>query len=135
LSNDRTQRDILKVAVEANAFYCHRSGKQITDDLLWLLKETEIVAEHRNIAIHRPLITLTDTKSGITTIAPQDFVGNRRAKSMRGKDILNELIWCRECAELLSSFAADWIRCMAALQPPWPERPELPNREGKNPHG
>jgi hypothetical protein len=130
LSNDRTQRDILKTAVEAGAFV--RIGARLTDDVLWLLKETERLAEHRNVAIHAPLITLTDVATGITRVEAETFFGNRRAKSLKGKDIMRELAWCAECADALSRFAANLVQEMNASPLSWPERPSLPARPTQN---
>jgi hypothetical protein len=124
LSNDRTQRDILKTAVEAGAFRRNRHG--FADDVLWVLRQTDTLAEHRNVAIHVPLTTLTDVATGKTRVEPSDFFGNKRAKHLKGKDIISELEWCAECAASLSYFAADIISTMNGKPETWPERPSLP---------
>jgi hypothetical protein len=126
LSSDRTQRDILKVVIDAGAFLSHSNGRRIADELLWLLKQIEDLAERRNIAVHAPLTTLTDTTTGITTVAAQDFFGNRRAKSLAKKDILSELVRYGERAEMLSRFAVALIQCMNPSHQPWPKRPTAP---------
>jgi hypothetical protein len=131
LSNDRVQRDMLKTAVEAGAFLRKRPG--LSDDVLWLLKETDKLAEQRNVAVHAPLTALTDAKTGQTTVEPQDFFGNKRAKQLRGKDIVLELEWCSECADLLNDFAADLILTINDKSGSWPERPSLPSPPNRSP--
>jgi|HubBroStandDraft_3_1064219.scaffolds.fasta_scaffold29221_3 hypothetical protein len=123
LSSDRTQRDILKTAVEAGAFGTSRHG--LNEDVLWLLSQTDALAEHRNVAIHAPLTTLTDVATGKTVVEPADFLGNKRAKSLKGIDIIRELEWCAECAASLSYFAADVISTVNGSPESWPERPSL----------
>jgi hypothetical protein len=126
LSNDRTQRDILRVAIEAAAFADHPHGRRLTEEILWLLSAVDSLADRRNVAVHAPLTTLTSLETGITKVAPQDFFGNRRAKGLRGKDIIAELRYAHDRAEQLSRFAASLISgCVAARQPSWPERPSL----------
>jgi hypothetical protein len=115
----------LKTAVEGGAF--ERSRRGFDGDVLWLLNQTEQLAEHRNVAIHAPLSTLTDLATGKTTVQPSDFFGNKRAKRLKGKDIVRELEWCSECADLLSHFAANLIQTMNGKPGSWPERPSLPN--------
>lgn len=123
LASDRTQRDILETAVKAGAFGQYRPG--FADDVLWLLKQTEQLAEHRNSAIHAPLSTLTNLATGKTVVEPHDYFGNKRAKRLRGKNIIRELEWCAECADLLNYFAANLISTMNETPGSWPERPSL----------
>lgn len=131
LSSDRTQRDILKTAVEAGAFLENR--QRFSDDVLWLLKQVDQLAEHRNVAIHAPLTTLTNVATGKTTVEPEDFYGNKRAKQLKGKDIIGQLKWCAEGAALLSYFAADLIATMNEPPESWPDRPSLPPQPSHNP--
>lgn len=123
LSNDRTQRDMLKTAVEAGAFIRCRPG--FADDALWLLQKTDMLADHRNVAIHVPLTTLTSITTRKTVVEPADFFGNKRAKRLKGTDIMQELEWCTECAASLSYFAADIISTMNGAPASWPGRPSL----------
>jgi hypothetical protein len=131
LSSDRTQRDILKTAVEAGAFSRGRRG--LTEDILWLLSQTDTLAERRNVAIHAPLTTLTNAATGKTVVEPADFLGNKRAKNLKGKDIVRELEWCAERAASLSYFAADVISTMNGSPESWPERPSPPPSPSHSP--
>jgi hypothetical protein len=131
LANDRTQRDILKVAVEAGGILQGSDGRRGTDDTLWLIKEANTLAELRNNAIHAPMTTLTNVATGITRVAPQDFYGNPRAKRLAAKpELLGELAWYRACAECLDEFSVSLSTCIAfpAANWPWPDRPKLPAR-------
>src|SRR6202035_1074742 len=124
LSLDRLQRDILKTITEAGAFSSLRNG--FGDDVLWLIKATDGIADARNIAVHAPLTTLTDLASGLTTVAPQDFFRNKRARRLKGRDIIRDLEWCAECIDMLNLFAADRVKTMGGAPDPWPGRPSLP---------
>jgi hypothetical protein len=130
LSSDRTQRDILETAVKAGAFA--QSSPRMTEEVLWLLKQVGKLADRRNVAIHAPLTTLTDVDTGSTRVEPQTWFGNRRAKGLAGKDIIQELLLCAERADALSYFAAELIQCMSPSHSAWPERPpEQPQVDAK----
>jgi len=129
LSNDRLQRDILKTVIEARAFH----SEHLTKEILWLLKQVDSLSEQRNVGIHAPLTTLTDLETGITRVAPLDFFGNKRAKSLKEKEILKELTQACEMADTLSRFAVELIPCISGRRhPSWPERPELPFLSNQN---
>lgn len=129
LSNDRLQRDILRIAVEAGGI--ENRDRRLTADVLWLLDETEKLAETRNIAVHAPLTILTDLETGIARVEPAAFWGNKRAKSLKGKNIAQEFLWCAECTDILLRFAADLLRASPGA-PSWPERPSLPLPPSRN---
>src|ERR1044072_8621449 len=131
LANDRTQRDILKVAIEAGAIRRVSEGPRATDDTLWLIKETNALAELRNNAIHAPMTTMTNVATGTTRVEAWDFFGNPRAKKLAAKpELLGELAWYRQCAECLEEFLVSLSSCIAfpGANWPWPERPKLPPR-------
>lgn len=140
LSNDRTQRDLLRTAIEAGALLGRPNADRAIADALWLIKKVDSLAEGRNNAIHAPLTTLTDIRDGTTTVAPQDHFGNRRAKNLAAKtDLLAELGWYRECAEILSDFSVDLTACISfpGAGWPWPDTPSLPpqpNQKKDGPH-
>jgi hypothetical protein len=122
LSNDRAQRDMLLTAVNAGAL----KNEKMTNEVLWLLKQVDQLSQRRNSAIHAPLTTLTDTTTGITKVEPESWFGNRRAKSLVGKDIIQEIRWCAEWADDLNDFAAKLIPCMGASRQALPDRPSPP---------
>jgi len=131
LGSDRTQREVLRAAVQANAFSGRSDRKRISEDALWLLKQADKLADQRNDAVHGPITTLTDTLTGETTVAPQTFFGNRRAKKLEKKDLISEFIWYRKSIETLSSYAADLIRERPSSTT-WPAKPQLPKRDRKS---
>jgi hypothetical protein len=131
ISSDRTQREILKAAVEANAFNDRPDSKRISQDVLWLLKQADKLSDQRNDALHGPITTLTDTATGETRVAPQTFFGNRRAKKLDKKDLMNEFNWYRESIEALSRYAADLVR-ERPTSTAWPKRPQLPKLAQKS---
>jgi hypothetical protein len=125
-SSDRTQRDMLRAAVEAGAFLSGPNGQRLTNDILWILRKIDGLSDHRNNAIHAPLTTLTNTETGETVVTPEDFFGNKRAKNFANKQILKELDLYAEAADALSEFAFDLVQFMRPSKDPWPARPTLP---------
>jgi hypothetical protein len=125
LSNDRTQRDVLKVAVEAFAFKDRPDSSRISADVLWLLNQSEKLADQRNNAVHGPITTLTNVATGETVVEPQTFFGNRRAKKLDKVDLISQLKWYRESIEVLARYAADLVR-EQPTSTTWPVRPQLP---------
>ncbi len=130
LSNDRIQRDILRVVIEAGGIDAR--DRRLTADLLWLLDEADKLAETRNIAVHAPLTILTDLETGTARVEPAAFWGNKRAKSLKGKNIAQEFLWCAECTDILLRFAASLLRASPGSAS-WPERPSLPPPPSCNP--
>jgi hypothetical protein len=127
LTSDKTQRDLLKVAIDAGAFDHRYNGQQASEDVLWLLSKIQTLSEKRNNAIHAPLVSVTGQAG--TRIEPHVSLENRRAKNLKGKDLLKEFGWYRETAESLSVFAAEMHYCLSfpKLNWTWPKRPALPS--------
>jgi hypothetical protein len=131
LPSDRNQRDALRAAVEGGAFY--NPGKpNISEEVRWLLAQADNLSDGRNNAIHGPLTALTDLATGDTRVTPTTFFGNKRAKKLEKKDIIQEFNWYCECIELLSDFAAGLIR-EGPFSGKMPDRPRLPKLQTKAP--
>jgi len=122
VENDRTQRTMLRYAVEHAA---SRLDKALVGEILWVLERANSLAEHRNNAIHSPYAIVTT--QGKTEILPLDFFGNPRARKLGGKHLVSEFQWCYACSQTLSGYA---IRLVAILDTgsALPERPKLPDR-------
>jgi hypothetical protein len=123
--NDRAQRDMLRAAIE---FSTHPRLTTVLpkakDDIKWLLKKANAVADKRNTAIHAPM-TVTIDKSEIV-LFPIVFHGNPRAKKLVGKDILAEFEWYEKSADTLILFARNVRAAIENDDAPWPNRPQMP---------
>ena len=91
-------------------------------DIKWLLGESEKLSEARNDAIHAPLVASTSIYG--SEIVPMEWAGNRRAKNLVNKDILDEFEWCRKYTEILSAYASQmWRAIHFPDDVAWPDRP------------
>jgi hypothetical protein len=127
---DRAQRQMLKAAVKAAAAE-HLFGREhAVQDVLWLLEQSEKLADRRNDAVHSPFVLIASEQG--TSFAPMDFSGNPRASKLVNKDLLIEFKWYADCARVLSDFAFAVQQALALPQQPWPNRPSLPGPGQKN---
>ncbi len=71
---------------------------------------------------------LMSTGANGTTVAVHTFQGNRRAKKLKGKDLLKEFRWYTDCSEMLDDFADHMHVHLAfpTIEESWPTRPVLP---------
>ena len=103
---------------------CYGGG--IRDDIKWLLSKVDKLADQRNDAIHAPLaLTSSDAFVGVEVMAAY-FDGNPRAIKLKDKDILAELRWYRESAEVLRSYALSLWFSLGHPDRSLPQRPEMP---------
>jgi|SRR5271166_4463830 len=136
VKSDRTQRDMLRAAVNANPGRWEKLPKALAD-LEWLFKCADELADARNNAIHTPC-SIYIGGSDPPEMGPAYFAGeNPRvkklwAKKLRGKQLLAEFDWCDRYAWTLIGF-------IQKLEPairlrdgrPWPDRPRKPTRKVK----
>jgi hypothetical protein len=125
--SDRGQREMLEAAIRASS--ADRWLPRLPAaraDLLWMLKETDHLAEIRNDAMHVPCSAYTSDKG--TEMGAAFFNGNPRARKLLGKQIIQEFSWCEQCTENLTRFAMKAETALAFEQYPWPDRPPMPTR-------
>ncbi|SHN79158.1 hypothetical protein [Bradyrhizobium erythrophlei] len=123
-NSDRAQRQMLKAALSAVDDDWHLKYPKGEEDIRWLLSSADALAEVRNNVIHAPCSVALDDKSDFEII-PFSFHGNRRAKALRGKVILDEFCRCEANANRLKGYAR-WIDCVLSLEGyAWPDRPVL----------
>ena len=128
--NDRAQRRMLRAAINASAADKWEPRLPTArDDLLWLVKEADELAGARDNAVHVPCSTYTDSKG--TGMFAAFFNGHPRARKLIGKKLIDEFLWCEECAEVLSRFSMRAEAALAPQQYPWPNKPDIPTRERK----
>jgi hypothetical protein len=124
-ANDRAQREMLRAVARQPGTKRDKFLEPYRDDVLWLLKEMDALADQRNNAIHSPFM-IHIGNDGQESYRPMEFLGNRRAKRLNEKpDILAEIAWCKERATVLGDFVAQMMNCMTNGGPP-PARPRLP---------
>lgn len=121
--SDLAQRKMLRAAIEV----VFAKNKPAKDDLIWLLdKVDQSLSGKRNNAIHAPVVIRTGFHGA--TIAPYELALNPRAIALRGKDIVNELIWYRDTAVALRQYCSLLVRSLTKSEPDtWPKRPLLPH--------
>lgn len=132
-NSDRTQRQMLRAAIEALPE--DHWGSQLPtarDDIIWLIKKADEVAIKRNDAIHAPC-SITISKRGFE-ISPAYFFGNPRARRLQDKDILKEFVWYELTAETLTRFARDATTAISPEQSAWPEKPLMPTLGQRQSH-
>ncbi len=126
LYSDREQRKLLRGAAIKKVWPETQSSPTKLEDIEWLLDQAETLAEKRNDAVHASYVMLTDGE-GTRTVA-NSFSGNRRAKNLEGKELLQEFPQYRVCAERLAQYAQimQYHLNFPSQYPEWPARPILP---------
>jgi hypothetical protein len=123
--NDRAQHAMLKAAL-VTCWHKRLTDDLPTarDDLQWLLKEANNVAELRDNAVHAPMSLVIGRPT--LEIVPAAYSGNRRALKLVGKDILAEFAWYEDSADTLTRFARAALAAIVSDDYPWPARPSMP---------
>jgi hypothetical protein len=140
LKSDRSQRDLLEAAILAASLGEDFNSDFPTakEDIEWLLKKVNALADGRNSAIHAPIFSLT---SGEAEIRPLTIYRNPNAAKLLGKDILAEFEWYEAYFVAIRKYAAAICLALASRHPatltslgPWPDRPLLPTVQRKRSH-
>jgi hypothetical protein len=103
LRNDKEQRKLLRNAVASDlpkrinikAKDGTERLKRIDENITWLLDEANTLADHRNNFLHAPFMFLV-AEDGTLTMQSFSIVGNQRAQSLSGKNLLEEMSRHRE---------------------------------------
>ena len=138
--NDRMQRDML-MAVVSQTYLLDLLPRWPTarEDIIWLLTRANSLADSRNNAIHTPIdILISNGGEHVpSALTHAYFMGHRRALRMADKDILQELEWCKQYADVLSNFAHEITYVLdrhlrdGRRRDAWPRRPSVPDRPPK----
>jgi hypothetical protein len=124
LDNDRTQRRLLRTAVNTHLSW----NKKGVEELNWLLNKTDtLLSAQRNVGVHAPLHALMEVK-GVNLMLPIPGPGNRNAKQLYGKEVLKEYAHYEQQLRTICTFATALrfkLREAAHTDDPWPERPTL----------
>jgi hypothetical protein len=125
-TNDRAQRNMLEAAMLTAAsdevwVEKHPKAQQA---IRWLLDRANGVGGQRDVAVHAPCsIAIED---GDLQIVPMVFHGNRLAKRLTGKRILDEFRWYETSADLLKAYARAVHVALTDECFPWPDKPQMP---------
>jgi hypothetical protein len=119
--NDRWQRDQFREALKAANF--NAVNTKANADLLWLIDQTDLLAEDRNDAVHAPCGMLINNKFEITA---NYFNGNPRAANLRDKPILLHFAWYERRAITLSNYTEHAFISIMHYKGKWPDRPAMP---------
>jgi hypothetical protein len=105
-TNERAQRDMLKAAVAAVNLERWEKLPKAKEDLKWCLDKVDVLAGHRNNAVHAPCsLYIGGGNDGGSEMGAAFFQGHPRAKELQGKKVLIEFDWCERYAETLTRFA------------------------------
>jgi len=127
--NDRVLLEIFK-AITAKAPELGWEGKKDAKaDVLWLAERVSNLHDKRNNAVHAPCSLLVEPDG--PTMVPQLFSDHRRAKNLRGTELLVEFDWCERWANALTTFARAAEQALLYGDCPWPEKPDKPDRMQK----
>ena len=139
VKNDRSQRQMIRAVLKSKR--SNLGG--LAEDVGWLLKEVDLLAEVRNDVIHAPLLSMDD-KDGTPSFLelsdpPKPKVrpfaaekGHPRSLNLLSRDLLSEYSWCRDAARVLTDFCINCCQCLYDYgRFPWPTRPQLPTRRGE----
>ena len=131
-TNDKAQRDMLLAASIAAKVEINKSYPKFGDDVAWLSKRGNALADKRNIVVHAPLNFELDRQNPTVPlqVIPDSFFGHPRAIRLEGKNLINEFELCASYAELLKFFARriDNVLTFGMTdERPWPDRPKLPS--------
>ena len=127
--SDRLQRTLLEAAIDSASYVRWEGRPKAREDLIWLMKKTNILANHRNDAVHAPC-SLVVWEDG-TEIMASLFSQHSKAKSLSGKTLLVEFDYVERFAETLSLFTINATQALHVSNVPWPDRPTMPGRRPK----
>jgi hypothetical protein len=128
IMSDRRQRKMLHDAINATDSQRWNEMPNALDDLEWLLENAQLLADHRNDAVHAPCSLYVGGNGA--EMGAAFFNGHPRAKKLMHTDLLVEFAWCEGYAEALSRFTQ--MLETAIVFPDrieWPRRPEILTRD------
>src|SRR5262245_20451082 len=101
-------------------------------EILWLLDQIDRALSHkRNDAVHGPLTFFVGAEGA--RLVPSPLTNSPRAKSLEGKQLLEEFVWYEQTAWVLGYYARslDVSIRFGEARYEWPQRPQLPHRGQK----
>lgn len=126
--NDRVQRRMLAAALNAWPEEKWQRTPKAVQEIEWILKETNELANRRNDAVHSPCTISTDEDGH--KMYPAAFYGSNAAKNLRNRikddGLIAQFKWYTACAETLRLYVQAVETGLRSDKFPWPNRPLLP---------
>jgi hypothetical protein len=130
IQNDRLQRRVLLAAADER----FGSDSAIFKEIKWLVEKADGTGQQRDDAVHSPVaIMVSDPPEFVSRF----FFGHPRAKTLKGKKLLDEFELYRKKIVALRKYATKldgYVWAMSGPErPSLPKRPELPFAPQKKP--
>ena len=130
---DDHKRDLIRRWVNALPPAHRNLAVNMWNDVLWLVKTIDNLAEFRNDAAHAPVtivpeLLLARRDNFTAGVVSNSACRNRRALNLIRKDLLAEFRWQRNVAIKLRDYALNVDRALSDEHTPWPNRPKWPER-------
>jgi hypothetical protein len=128
--SEQAQRKMLKAAIVARDPEDWPQGAAAREDIRWLLKVADELADARRDAIHAcATLFAFHPDDGGARFGPALRSGHRRSQDPNGESLLRDIQWGSEAAKALSRFTMEIEAALAfAGGCAWPTRPPLPIR-------
>lgn len=121
IPDDGLKRRMLRAATGA-WFPPKEMDGSLKDEIAWLLKRSDLLAERRNDALHAPIHVLMRMDDFTFSVEPNYFWGNPRATKLKGKDMRAEFAGYRRETDVLRNYAFKiWMHMRSRV--PLPGRP------------
>jgi hypothetical protein len=116
---------MLRAANRAWINFNRRLHSKTSEEITWLLNESDTLSNKRNEAMHTPLNILMDTTSFEFKVESNHIWGHPKAIKLKDKDVLNVFSLYRAQTDCLNTYAMSiWLHLRTAS--PLPQRPILP---------
>ena len=121
IENDRAQREMLRVVINGASLKRWEQTPKAPDDLLWVLKRAEKLADVRNDAVHA-LVSLHVPEIEVGVALPARGKRERKlfANAAKGRKLLDEFAKCERDTDALSDFVYRATFALADDRLEWP---------------
>ena len=132
--SDRAKRAMLIAALDSRQEMIgpdiSAHDKQKAALIKYLCGQTNELENKRNDIVHAPLANVHHAHPVSGTALPDTLLGNVRAKSLEGKDLLKEFRHCRDYARILGQLARDLDFAISHVRT-LPDKPRPPSRDDR----
>jgi len=128
IKSDRHQRDAL---LEATRLYkpldeFDRRATTFYEEIKWVVDNANRLEDTRNDVLHSPLWGVRAENKIV--VNPLATLGNKRARKLRDKNLLEEFRHFRDTASVLRNYGSH-LEMVLSCGTPWRGRPKLPTLE------
>lgn len=138
---DMTKRNLLDAAIKTLSESELKGRPKVVKEIAWILTTTKDLEGLRDDSVHGPLHALPKSIFEMDkilaegnifglTVRPNNFFGNTRAQRLNEKatSLLRDFKYAKQRILILRDYAIAIDTAWANVQIPWPDRPELPDR-------